>query len=210
MEAAGDAAHERYLAPGETAVLRVRRHVVVLVKPLAQAAAVLVVASALGTYLTPAEGSHPLDTLLGLVALAFVARLLWKAVEWWVDRVVVTDQRMLEVSGILTRKIASMPLAKLTDLTFSRTLPGRILGYGDLVVETPGQDQALTHIDYLPKPDAFYRALTSLVMARFSNLRPEIEAEDHMTPLPDIDEETGEWSGDHDDEDTGPLPPVIV
>jgi uncharacterized membrane protein YdbT with pleckstrin-like domain len=208
MEAVPPAAHGRYLASGETAMLQVRRHVVVLAKPLAQALAVIVMTSAVGAYLTPAQGAHPIDTGLGLVAIAFVARLLWKVGEWWVDRVVVTDQRMLEVSGILTRRIASMPLAKLTDLTYSRTVPGRVLGYGDLVVETAGQDQALTHIDYLPNPDAFYRALTSLVMARFAQAAPEDEQ--RMTPVPDIDEETGAWQYDPDEEDTGPLPPVIV
>jgi hypothetical protein len=47
-------------------------------------------------------------------------------------------------------------------------------------------------------------------MARFSQVRPDSEGEDHMTPLPDIDEATGAWAPSADEDDTGPLPPVIV
>jgi uncharacterized membrane protein YdbT with pleckstrin-like domain len=186
--------HTRYLAADESIVLEVRRHFAVLLRPSLAAVGVAVAAAAIGAIASPQRGDQPLDTLLGWVTLAFVLRLAWKALEWWQDRVVVTDQRMFEVSGILTRKVSSMPLAKLTDLTYRRSVAGRLFGYGDLVVETAGQDQALTHIDFLPSPDEFYRALTSMVIIRFTEARPDREAQ-----LPEPD-----------DDDTGPLPRVIV
>jgi uncharacterized membrane protein YdbT with pleckstrin-like domain len=187
MEAPSEGAYADYLGADETPRLQVRRHWVVLVKPAAQMAFVVLVAWGLGALVPPRRGGHPLDTVLGIVVAFFLARLLYKAVEWWIDRVLVTDQRMLEISGILTRRIASMPLAKLTDLTFSRTLPGRILGYGDLVVETPGQEQALTHIDYLPRPNDFYKGLTTLVLARFTEARPDSEVSEHEALEEDVD-----------------------
>lgn len=207
MEAAPKGAHDRYLASGETAKLEVRRHLVVLLRPFLETVAVIAVVSALGALITPRTGSHPLDTLLGLVALAAAARFLYRLLGWWLDRIVVTDQRLFEVSGLLTKKVAVMPLAKLTDLTFTRTLPGRLLGYGDLVLETAGQEQALTRLEHLPKPEAFYRAFSTLVMARFTGLRPDAERDEHTGPLPSIDEDDIPWP---DDDDTGPLPPVIV
>jgi uncharacterized membrane protein YdbT with pleckstrin-like domain len=172
----------------------VRRHLAVLLRPFLETAAVIAAAALLGSATSPSSGSALVDTLLGWVTVLFALRFLWKGSEWWIDRVVVTDQRMFEVSGLLTRKIASMPLAKLTDLTYKRTIVGRVFGYGDLVVETPGQEQALTHIDYLPQPDDFYRTLTSLVMARFPDVGPQTERDVF----------------DRDDEDTGPLPRVII
>ncbi|CAN5612561.1 hypothetical protein BH24ACT26_BH24ACT26_05220 [soil metagenome] len=186
--------HSRYLGEGEFTVLEVRHHPAALLRPLLETAGVVAVALLLGSLLSPDRGDDVIDSVLGWIAAAFVLRLSWKVLEWRLYRVVVTDQRMFEVSGILTRKVASMPLAKLTDLTYTRSLLGRVLHYGDLVVETAGQQQALTHIAFLPHPDDFYKRLTSLVMVRFPDYGPQPEA-DVMEP---------------DDEDTGPLPRVIV
>ncbi len=183
----------RYLAQGERVVMEVHRHPIVLVRPLLAAFGAVVGALVVGALLGPGDGSQPVDTLLALVAAFFVLRLAWKWLQWLADRLVVTDQRIFEASGVLTRKVASMPLAKLTDMTYRRTLWGRLFGYGALMLETAGQNQALSKIDYLPDPDSFYRTVTSLVTARIA---PHAR---HDTPAPPPD-----------DEDTGPIQRVIV
>jgi membrane protein YdbS with pleckstrin-like domain len=184
----------RYLAADETNVLEVRRHIVILVRPLVAALIAIVVAGMIGWATSPSSGSETVDLVAGLIALAFAARLGWRTWQWHVDRIVVTDQRIFEVSGILTRKVASMPLTRVTDMTYRRSLLGRLHGYGDIIVESAGQDQALSHIECLPHPDDFYRTITSLVTAGIPSLLPEGETEIHLP----------------DDEDTGPLPRVIV
>ena len=106
-----------------------------------------------------------------------------------------TDRRIFEVSGLVTRKVASMPLSKMTDMTYRRPILGRILGYGELHVESAGQDQALSRLDHLPNPDEFYRTITYLVSA--PDLMPRSD--------PEVVHEAS-W----DEDDTGPLPRVIV
>jgi hypothetical protein len=91
---------------------------------------------------------------------------LWKALEWYLDRVVVTDQRIFEVSGLLTRSVASMPLTRVTDMTYRRTFLGRMVGYGDLIVESAGAEQALRTIQRIAEPDRFYGTITELVIER--------------------------------------------
>ena len=184
----------RYLAFEERIVCRVRHHAAVLAQPLFEAVGATVIAVVLGVLLSPREGDHPIDTIVGLVAVAGVLRFGWKFWLWWVDRIVVTNRRLFEVSGIFTRRVASMPLAKVTDMTYQRTLLGRILGYGHMVLESPGQKQALARIGFLPNPDDFYRTVTSLVMA----------------PTPDDREEAAEQAEGIDQDDTGPLPRVVV
>ncbi len=49
-----------------------------------------------------------------------------------------------------------MPLTKVTDMSFQRTFAGRILGYGEFIVESAGQDQALRNIDHIPYPEQLY------------------------------------------------------
>jgi hypothetical protein len=40
---------------------------------------------------------------------------------------------------------------------------GRILGYGTVIVESAGQDQAFERIKYIPRPEEVYEALSELV-----------------------------------------------
>ena len=185
----------RYLAEGERVVLATHRHPTVLLPPLLTALAVVAGASFLGTLVSPGEGGDPVDLALGLVAMFFTARLLWRIVQWGAERIVLTDQRMVEISGVFTRRVASMPLERMTDMTYRRTLLGRVLGYGEFLVETAGQVQALTRIDHLPRPDEFYRTVTSLMR--------------NETPPPArlFDSEVFKRA---DDQDTGPLPRIVL
>jgi hypothetical protein len=187
-------ADHRYLAHEETIILQVNRHVTVLAKPFFQTVGVILLAAFLGSLTSPRTGVDLLDTLVGIVSAASVLRLGWKVWQWRVDRIIVTDRRIFEVSGLLTRKIASMPLANMTDVTYQRSLLGRLFGYGELIVETAGHLQSLNRITHLPKPDDFYRAITFLVSVG-------------LTPRPDPEtmREVNE-----DEDDTGPLPRVIV
>jgi hypothetical protein len=73
-----------------------------------------------------------------------------------------------------------MPIGKVTDLTYKQTVNGRMLGYGTLIVESAGQIQALNYIDFLPKPEQVFDALSDLVFgdedarkARFSMYRAQ-------------------------------------
>lgn len=189
-------ARSRYLSADEQVVFEVRRHLVVLLRPAVVALVAVFLAGTIGWFTSPSEGSDRVDLVAGLIALFFAARFGWKTWHWYSDRFVVTDQRIFEVSGVLTRRVASMPLTRVTDMTYRRSLLGRILGYGDLIVESAGQDQALSRIEKLPRPDDFYRTITSLVTAGLPSMLPDDEDEQHL------------WSPE--DEDTGPLPRIIV
>lgn len=185
----------RYLSGTEESVLEVRRHPFSLARPAAASLGALLGASFIGSVTSWENGNDLIDTLVGLVAIFFVGRLFWKLLVWWEDRIVVTDQRIFEVSGILTRKVASMPLEKVTDMTYRRTIGGRLFGYGELVVETPGQTQAMDHIAFLPRPDVFYRTVTSLVNS-------------HPPPARVVFDQT--MSRGPDEDDTGPLPRIVL
>lgn len=184
----------RYLAADEKIVVEVRRHFIILAGPFLSTLVAITIAAMIGWATSPSSGSEMVDLAAGLFALVFAARLGWRTWQWYVDRIVVTDQRIFEVSGILTRKVASMPLTRVTDMTYRRSLLGRMLGYGDLIVESAGQDQALSHIERLPHPDDFYRTITSLVTAGIPSLLPE--GDDDLRLF--------------EDDDTGPLPRVVV
>lgn len=151
---------DEYVLPTERRVIRFRRHWFVVVNEVVQAA-VLVIVLMIAAAVLP-EGPV-LSNMLWYGALLVLIKASYKISEWWVEKVVMTDKRVMLAEGVFTQKVGMMPLGKVTDLTFERTFMGRILGYGTLVIESAGQIQALSRIDYMPDPDEFYEAISELV-----------------------------------------------
>src|SRR3984885_1593065 len=147
---AGPAAVNKYLLPHEHQVITVRKHPAVLIGPIAIALAGLLIALVLGT--TVLHHSHQGILVLVLVVVALLLYLAFKTWEWSEDYFVVTSDRMLQASGVFTRKIAMMPLVKVTDMSFQRSSLGRLLGFGEFILESAGQDQALRNIDHPRAP----------------------------------------------------------
>jgi uncharacterized membrane protein YdbT with pleckstrin-like domain len=190
--------HTRYLAVDERPLMQVRRHPWVLARSFLVALAAMIGATLVGFVLSPEDGSDVIDTLVGLVAVFFALRFVYSLWEWWDHRVLVTNERVIEISGVITRRVASMPLTKVTDMTYQRSVLGRLLGYGDLVLESAGQKQALERIDHIPDPDLFYRTVTALVTAKAAGTTAPPRREAPPRPA------------EADEDDTGPLPRVIV
>jgi uncharacterized membrane protein YdbT with pleckstrin-like domain len=151
---------KRYLLPSERIVIQVRRHWAELFWPLVAVFGGVVIAMLLDTIM-PLVG--PVRIVLWLAWGAVLAYLVWRLIEWSLDWFVVTDRRFLHVEGVFTRKVGMMPLARVTDMGYERSLLGRVLGYGMFVLESAGQDQALDKIDFLPNPDQLYREVSDLL-----------------------------------------------
>lgn len=150
---------ERHLLPHERQVLTVRFHPAVLIKPVAITLAALAVA--LLVSLAPVSGLVRL-----VIWLIFLGVLGWLGIQIWAwleDYFVVTSQRLLLTTGLLTRTVNMMPLGKVTDMSFKRSTWGRMLGYGEFVVESAGQDQALRNIRHLPYPEQLYLEVCGLI-----------------------------------------------
>ena len=151
---------ERHLLPHERQVLTVRFHPAVLIKPVAITLAALAVAL-LVTMELPIPGLA--DLVIWVVFLGVLGWLSVKVYNWLEDYFVVTSQRLLLTTGIITRTVNMMPLTKVTDMSFKRSAWGRVLGYGEFVVESAGQDQALRHIRNLPYPEQLYLEVCGLI-----------------------------------------------
>ena len=115
--------------------------------------------------------SYVVDNLTFYLALAAVLRFTVIVILWWIERIVITDKRVMRSTGFINHKIGMMPLTKVTDLSFDRTLDGRMLGYGTLMVESAGQDQAFREIHYIPQPEEVYEALSELVFGEKGRTR---------------------------------------
>src|SRR5919202_6011764 len=103
----------------------------------------------LDRYLTPSERM-----------VFLLLRALWKTYEWYREWFVGTDRRLMLTMGVITRKVAMIPVSKVTDMSYVRGPVGQLLGYGSFVLESAGQDQAFREVEYVPNPGVYYRRIS--------------------------------------------------
>ncbi len=175
---------QRYLLPSETRVFVVRRHWISFAPSVLLFFAFLA-GGLLAVFLF--RNTQLPETVAVCFIVFSVLWLGWIIGDWYYEEIIVTNRRVLLISGILTRKVAIMPLIKVTDLTFEQTLWGRILHYGTFIVESAGQDQALSRIDYLAHPLQRYREVSALLFGTSLPPDPEDLGARHDTaPIPAV------------------------
>ncbi|SFM94880.1 PH domain-containing protein [Pseudonocardia ammonioxydans] len=165
---------DEYLLPTERRVIRVRQHWAVMAKHMLQTALFILVVMGVEQFMDGSENPAVavlIDNLAFYLVVVAVLRFTALTILWWIERIVITDKRVMIAQGIITHNVGMMPLGKVTDLTFRRTLSGRLLGYGTMVVESAGQIQALNEIDYMPRPEEIYEALSELVFGEKGKTR---------------------------------------
>lgn len=154
----------RFLVHGEKMVVVHRPHWASLTGTLFALIAGFVVTVFVG-FTAPAKLA-PMADAMWYVLLAMVIYTMATVWLWTRDWFVATDQRLVWRRGILNQKTAMMPLSKVTDMSFNQPAIGRILGYGEFVMESAGQEQALRVIPFIPHPEASYRAICGELFGR--------------------------------------------
>jgi Bacterial PH domain len=150
----------RYLIATESIIFCLRRHWVILLEPALSAFAGLLlvlvaVAKAPGT---------PVKIALG-IWLVLVLRFVFHWFERHHEVFLATNSRLMLVHGLATRKVDIMPMAKVTDMRYDRSLGGQVFGYGEFILESAGQDQALSRITFIPDPDEHYQEISAVIFA---------------------------------------------
>jgi|HubBroStandDraft_4_1064222.scaffolds.fasta_scaffold184311_1 uncharacterized membrane protein YdbT with pleckstrin-like domain len=146
----------RYLLPHERSCITVRKHPAELAGPL-----ILVSGGLLAAGELTRRSVRP--KIVWGAYLPVLLYFLQRVAAWQATYFTVTDMRMILVSGFVVRKVAMMPLAKVTDMSFQRSALGRLLGYGEFIVESAGEEQALRTIDFLQYPEQLYLEVCGLV-----------------------------------------------
>ena len=179
--------------------------------------------AALGFLTDPETTGDAIDQACGAAAVVVLLRFLLRLRRWSTDRLLVTDQRIVEVSGLIAKRVSSWPYARIHDLGYRRSIPGRLLGYGSLTIETTAPDAPLRVLERVPRPDGFYRDVMEVIMGEPIPAMIEVD-EDEEDPAWDewyaeirdrrddrleIRDRVGDRGTLRPDEaDTGPLPRV--
>jgi uncharacterized membrane protein YdbT with pleckstrin-like domain len=124
---------KKYLNEGEEIILDLRPHWFYLVGP----ASALVAALVLALWV-----QHRSEWILFPVLALAVIALLWflgRYTKWVTTNFVLTSDRLIYRSGVVSRQGREIPLERLNDVSFHQSLLQRLLGAGDLLVESGGE-----------------------------------------------------------------------
>ena len=157
----------RLLSEGEELVLDLRPHWIALVWPLAEIALGAAAVALILAYMPDSWASWVrwVVVLLGLGLILISA--LPKIVAWATSHFVVTTDRVVHRSGWFAKRSMEIPLENISDVRFSQGVFERVIGAGDLVLESAGEfgQETFTNIR---RPEAVQKTIYEM---NESNLR---------------------------------------
>ncbi len=106
--------------------------------------------------------STPWQDILNYVAIALfiggLAVLLWTILQYINLEYVVTNRRVIEVSGVLNKRTTDSSLEKINDAILTQSIFGRVFGFGDLDILT-ASESGISRFRMLVQPVKFKRAM---------------------------------------------------
>jgi membrane protein YdbS with pleckstrin-like domain len=143
----------RLLTSGEEVVREFRPHWRLLAIPVFWALAGVAVVVA--TWIYPPENSTVDWIVTGLVVVASLRMVFYPFIAWWFTSYVLTNERLIRRSGILSRAGLEIPLENINDVRFTQSVFERLLRSGDVVVESAGE-QGQSRFADIPEPEDFH------------------------------------------------------
>ncbi len=99
------------------------------------------------------------------LVIAWAVWLALKYLSWARTYFVVTNQRVVYRTGVVARKGAEIPLDRITNINFAQRMFERIIGAGNLEVQSAGE-QGTTTFDFVRHPDGVQQEIYRQMDAR--------------------------------------------
>ena len=170
----------RFLTEGEEVVRAFRPHWKSLVIPVFWTLA-FIVGLALNTELVPS--GLPRNAVYVVLALGWIFMAVVPTLRWWFTMFVLTNERLVMRTGIIARRGMEIPLEVINDVIFRQTVFERLLGFGDLIIESAGE-LGQSRFSDIPRPEEFQSELYRAREDRARDLSaPEQEPVDTLETL---------------------------
>jgi uncharacterized membrane protein YdbT with pleckstrin-like domain len=131
---------QKLLGADEHVVIHTRTHLKAMLLP-ALAFVIIAAAVGVGAALIPRE-ARPIGQLA--IALLGVVLLIWLVLipflRWRTTTYTITNRRLITRSGILNKIGKDLPLNRINEVSYERSVIDRMLGCGSLIVQTAAED----------------------------------------------------------------------
>ncbi len=159
---------KRLLAEHEELILDLRPHWIALVGPAAVAVLVIVAEIVLFANLDPPAPVRWLALLAGAILLiVFPVRTV---LAWITSHFVVTSDRVIHRSGWLAKRSMEMPLERINDVRFEQSVLERMVGAGDLRIESGGE-YGQNHFRDIRRPEAVQKLIYEMAEKNEGRMR---------------------------------------
>ena len=96
---------------------------------------------------------------------------LWHLVQWWFTRCTVSNYRVVWRQGVIARSGVEIPLDRVSNVNFHQSMLERVLGAGDLVIESSGESGQSRFSD-IRHPDDVQLLIHQQINSRSAAVRP--------------------------------------
>ena len=155
---------QKLLAPNETVQFETKPHWRALFVPaIVMLATVFVTVFVLSWVVSNIAGWEFLRWIV--IGAGVLVLVLWAIVpflRWLTTEYTFTDRRIIVRSGIITRHGKDMPMAKINNVSFFVPAMGRILNYGELQIQSAGENDGLDVKD-VPDVEEIQRKIYELI-----------------------------------------------
>jgi hypothetical protein len=125
--------------------------------------------------------------MLVVLVLILAANMFVRVRAWRAETVILTQKRVIRVQGVpeTTRTEASLRLDRVSGARLIQTVPGKLLDYGTIELEAPGDHPDVRRLVRIRRPREFYSALRAIVFGEGVDPDPDAGMSAESTqPLP--------------------------
>jgi len=165
----------RLLGSDEELIIELRPHWFALVQPVLVTVLIFVAMGVALAYLPSWSFSGWIKLLIVAVAVAvFLARPMRRFLAWATSEFVVTSDRVVHRSGILSKRSMEIPLENVTDVRYEEGFLERLVGAGSLILESPGEfgQERFSHVSNPEKVQKTIYELTEENRRRMAPVTP--------------------------------------
>jgi uncharacterized membrane protein YdbT with pleckstrin-like domain len=131
---------ERLLSEEEELIYDLRPHWLTLVVPALITLVVVVAVGAAWVVVPAGELQQPAQLAVGVIGvLVLLVTVAGRVLRWSTTHFVLTTERLIFRSGLVAKFGREIPLERINDVTFSQSLFERLVGVGDLLLESAGE-----------------------------------------------------------------------
>jgi uncharacterized membrane protein YdbT with pleckstrin-like domain len=163
----------RLLRDGEELVLDLRPHWIALAFPVFVTVVAVAAAAVLTAYV------HTAWLRLAFWVVAALAVVIWavpKTIQWATSHFVVTSERIIHRTGLISKHAVDIPLDRLQNVKFGQSVFERIIGAGDLTLESAGETGE-TSFDHVRNPERVQKVIyDQREQDEQARLRPVVQA----------------------------------
>jgi len=142
---------DNLMGRNEQTVFITRQHWLVLIATALMDGLLAIAALVVAVLLARAEG---ILAVLAILAVFPIIHFVIRFLNWYNAQYIVTNRRVMEIRGVINKRVSDSSLEKVNDVVLEQSILGRFLNYGTVEIIT-GSDIGVNFFKHMARPVRF-------------------------------------------------------